>query len=674
MSKTNFKQIDADSVNAIRFLSVDAVEKANSGHPGLPLDAAPMAYVLWSKYLKQNPKDSHWINRDRFVLSAGHGSAMLYSLLHLSGFDLTIDDLKAFRSLGSRTPGHPEVTLTDGVDCTTGPLGQGLGMSVGMAMAERHMANIYNKSGFPLIDHYTYALAGDGDLMEGISHEAASLAGHLKLGKLIVLYDSNNISLDGPTANAFTESEKGRFEAYGWQYLRVNDGNNLDEISAAIAEAKAHTSQPTIIEVKTTIGYGTPKQGTNAVHGAPIGAEGVQYARKFYSWKYKPFEIPENIYENYKEKITNPGQTSEKKWDKLVNSYKEKYPELYDDFEQGVKGSNPKDLTNSFPVSKEGESVATRNTSHQIIDVVSKKNPNFWGGSADLFSSNKTNSDDTKNFEPGSYKGRNVWFGVREFGEAAAVNGIALHGGSKVYGSTFFVFSDYMRNAVRLAAIQQLPVTFVYTHDSVAVGEDGRTHEPIEQLMSFRNMPNVNVIRPADANETVAAWQFALNSKQTPTVLVLTRQAVPTLKGTAKNKFENVSKGGYVVSSQKGNQPDGILIATGSEVHLAVEAQKKLQSENVDVSVVSLPSFELFDAQDNAYKEKVLPKEVTKRLSIEMGSTLGWEHYIGLNGTSLGINSFGASGKGPEIIKHFGFTPENIVKKFHSLEGAKLKQ
>lgn len=662
MNTKNFTEIDQKSVNAIRFLSIDAIEKANSGHPGLPLDAAPMAYVLWSQHMKQNPKDSKWINRDRFILSAGHGSAMLYSLLHFSGYKISLNDMKNFRQLGSNTPGHPEYSIVDGADCTTGPLGQGLAMSVGMAMAEKHLASIYNKPNMPLIDHFTFALTGDGCLMEGISHEAASLAGHLKLGKLIVLYDSNDVSLDGPTSMAFTEDEKQRFEGYGWQYLRVEDGNNLDEINAAITEAKAHTSQPTIIEIKTIIGYGTPEAGTNAVHGAPIGEKGLKYARDFYSWNYKPFEIPSDVYDNFKEKITVVGENAENEWKKMVKSYEKNYPKEYKQFDAGLRDQNSVDIEGIIPTSEAGESEATRNSSHRVINVISENNPNFWGGSADLFSSNKTNSDEADNFEPKNYRGNNIWYGVREFAEGAAMNGIALHGGTKTYSSTFFVFSDYMRSAVRLSAIQHLPVTYVYTHDSIAVGEDGLTHEPIEHLMSFRVMPNVNVLRPADANETVASWKIAIESKSTPTILVLSRQNLKTLPGGAK--YKEVSRGAYVVSSQKSKEPQGILIATGSEVNLALDAQAKLFEKGIDVSVVSMPSFELFEKQSDEYKEQVLPANVKKRMSIEMGATLGWERYVGSEGFALGIDQFGASGKGEILIKHFGFTVDNVVDKF----------
>ncbi|KRM88749.1 transketolase [Liquorilactobacillus vini DSM 20605] len=652
-------------MNAIRMLSFDAIEKANSGHPGLPMDAAPMAYVLWSRHLKIYPKQSKWFDRDRFILSAGHGSAMLYSLLHMAGYQVSIDDLKQFRQENSLTPGHPEVGHTDGVEATTGPLGQGLGMAVGMAMAEKHLEAIYNQSDLEIVNHYTYSIVGDGDLMEGISHEAASLAGHLKLGKLIVLYDSNDISLDGPTKMAFDDDAKQRFEGYGWQYLRVQDGNDLDEIDKALSEAKQEDQRPTIIEVKTIIGYGSPDQGTNKVHGAPLGESNVAATRKAYGWNYQPFEIPNEVYERFHELIIEKGKKSYEDWKDNFKSYEHEYPSLAGQFKAGltekVDFSWIKEVSNYH----EGTSAeASRVTGHKVISAISKYNPAFWGGSADLFSSNKTNADDTKAFEPANPKGRNIWFGVREFGQAAAINGIALHGGTRIYGSTFFVFSDYLRGALRLSALQHLPVTYVFTHDSIAVGEDGPTHEPIEQLMSLRAMPNVNVIRPADANEVIAAWQVALNADMTPTVLVLTRQALPVLPKTDKLADEGVKRGAYILSPAKKNVPDGILIATGSEVSLAYEAQKQLLNDGIDVSIVSMPSFELFEKQTNEYKEKVLPNSVSNRMSIEMGATLGWERYVGRNGVTIGINKFGASGNGPLITKHYGFNVENVVDQY----------
>ncbi|EAA0246147.1 transketolase, partial [Listeria monocytogenes] len=572
-----FDKTDQLGVNTIRTLSIEAVQKANSGHPGLPMGAAPMAYALWTKHLKVNPTTSrNWVDRDRFVLSAGHGSAMLYSLLHLSGYNVTIDDLKNFRQWDSKTPGHPEVHHTDGVEATTGPLGQGIAMAVGMAMAEAHLAATYNRDSFPIMDHYTYAICGDGDLMEGVSQEASSMAGHMKLGKLIVLYDSNDISLDGPTSKAFTENVGARYEAYGWQHILVKDGNDLDEIEAAIEAAKAETDKPTLIEVKTVIGYGAPKEGTSSVHGAPIGEEGITAAKAVYGWEYPDFTVPEEVTARFKETMIDEGQKAEAAWNEMFKNYEHAHPELAKQFKEAFANQLPEGWEQELPKYELGTSAASRVTSKETIQAISKVVPSFWGGSADLSASNNTMVAAEKDFEPGQYEGRNIWFGVREFAMAAAMNGIQLHGGSHVYGGTFFVFTDYLRPSIRLAALQKVPVTYVLTHDSVAVGEDGPTHEPIEQLASVRCIPNVHVIRPADGNETVAAWKIAMTSTETPTILVLSRQNLPVLEGTLEHASDSVQKGAYVLSPQKGEQPAGILIATGSEVNLAVEAQAKL--------------------------------------------------------------------------------------------------
>ena len=571
-----FDKTDQLGVNTIRTLSIEAVQKANSGHPGLPMGAAPMAYALWTKHLKVNPTTSrNWVDRDRFVLSAGHGSAMLYSLLHLSGYNVTIDDLKNFRQWDSKTPGHPEVHHTDGVEATTGPLGQGIAMAVGMAMAEAHLAATYNRDSFPIMDHYTYAICGDGDLMEGVSQEASSMAGHMKLGKLIVLYDSNDISLDGPTSKAFTENVGARYEAYGWQHILVKDGNDLDEIEAAIEAAKAETDKPTLIEVKTVIGYGAPKEGTSSVHGAPIGEEGITAAKAVYGWEYPDFTVPEEVAARFKETMIDEGQKAEAAWNEMFKNYEHAHPELAKQFKEAFANQLPEGWEQELPKYELGTSAASRVTSKETIQAISKVVPSFWGGSADLSASNNTMVAAEKDFEPGQYEGRNIWFGVREFAMAAAMNGIQLHGGSHVYGGTFFVFTDYLRPAIRLAALQKVPVTYVLTHDSVAVGEDGPTHEPIEQLASVRCIPNVHVIRPADGNETVAAWKIAMTSTETPTILVLSRQNLPVLEGTLEHASASVQKGAYVLSPQKGEQPAGILIATGSEVNLAVEAQDR---------------------------------------------------------------------------------------------------
>ncbi|MGY3724436.1 transketolase [Granulicatella balaenopterae] len=660
-----FDNIDQLAVDTVRTLSIDAIQAANSGHPGLPMGAAPMTYVLWSKYLKVNPKDSTWVDRDRFVLSAGHGSALLYSMLHLSGYDVTMDDLKNFRQLGSKTPGHPEVHHTDGVEATTGPLGQGFANAVGFAMAEAHLAETYNREGFPVVDHHTYALCGDGDLMEGVSYEAASLAGTLKLGKLVVLYDSNDISLDGPLNKSFNENVKGRFEAMGWQYIRVEDGNDLDAIAEAIEEAQGETEKPSIIEVKTIIGFGAPAAGTSKVHGAPLGEEGIAAAKANYGWEYDPFTVPEEVSHRFEKLLVKTGQEDQDEWVSLFEEYRAAYPELAEQFETSFQEEIAIDLAEVLPTYEEGTpALASRVTSQNAIQELGKALPNFWGGSADLSCSNNTMNKADQDFEATNYAGRNIWYGVREFAMGAALNGILLHGGTRSYVATFFVFSDYLKAAIRVAALSNLPGIYVFTHDSIAVGEDGPTHEPIEQLATFRSMPNVNVIRPADGNEVSAAWKTALEATDRPTVLVLTRQGLPVLPNTKETAFTNVAKGAYVISAQVGDTPEGILIATGSEVELAIRAQKELRTLGHDVSVVSMPSMNLFEEQDAEYIESVLPSSVRNRMSIEMAATFGWERYVGLDGVTIGIDRFGASGNGPTVMAEYGFTVENIVKNY----------
>lgn len=657
-----FDQIDELAVNTVRTLSIDAVQKANSGHPGLPMGAAPMAYALWTKYLKANPKNSRWVDRDRFILSAGHGSALLYSLLHLAGYDVSLDDLKQFRQFESNTPGHPEVHYTDGVEATTGPLGQGFANAVGMAMAEAHLAATYNRDQFSVVDHYTYFLTSDGDLMEGISHEAASLAGHLKLGKLIGLYDSNDISLDGPLDKAFSEDVKGRFEAYGWQHILVQDGNDLEAIAQAIEEARKETEKPTLIEIKTVIGFGASNAGTHKVHGAPLGAEGVAFAKQSYGWEYEDFYIPEEVQARFQETMIEKGQKTEEDWKALFEEYRQAYPELAQQFEDAQSGKLPEGWDEKLPVYEVGDKAkATRVTSSEAIQAIGEAVPFFWGGSADLSSSNNTMNKADQDFNADNYAGRNIWYGVREFAMGAAMNGITLHGGTKTYAGTFFVFTDYLRPSMRLAALSNLPVTYVMTHDSVAVGEDGPTHEPIEQLSSFRGMPNMNLIRPADGNESSAAWAVAMESEHTPTLLVLTRQGLPVLEGTKEKARAGVRRGGYVLSPAEGETPDGILIATGSEVQLAVAAQKQLKEEGIDVSVVSMPSTFLFEQQDEEYRASVLPLSARNRMSIEMGATWGWERYVGLDGFTYGLDRWGASGEGNQVTAALGFTTENIV-------------
>ncbi len=663
-----FDHIDQKAVNTIRTLSIDSINKAKSGHPGLPMGAAPMAYVLWTNYLKINPSTStNWVDRDRFILSAGHGSAMLYSLLHLSGYKVSIADLKQFRQWNSNTPGHPEVHHVDGVEATTGPLGQGISMAVGMAMAEAHLAATYNKPDHKIVDHHTYVLCGDGDLMEGVSQETSSMAGHMKLGKLIVLYDSNDISLDGPTSKSFTEDVGKRYEANGWQYILVEDGNDMDAISEAIETAKNEEGKPTLIEVKTIIGYGASKQGTAAVHGAPLGEEEAMKVKEFYGFdKEKSFYVPEDVKKIFKERITLKGQAEEDKWHALFANYKEEFPLLASQFEAACNDTLPHDWDAGLPVYDIGQGSASRVSSKETIHALSKVLPNFWGGSADLSSSNNTMVAGEKDFRPGQYEGRNIWFGVREFGMTCALNGIALHGGTKVYGGTFFVFVDYLRAALRLAAIQKTPITLVLTHDSIAVGEDGPTHEPVEQLSSVRSIPNVQLFRPADGNEVVAAWKIAITSKETPTVLALTRQNLPVIEGT-KEKAHLVAKGAYLLSPAKKEVPDGIIIATGSEVNLAIEAQKRLGLKGEDVAVVSMPSMEVFEQQDESYKEQVLPSDVPKRLVVEMGSSFGWDKYLGLKGKAVTIDRFGASAPADKILSEYGFTVENVVRVYKSI-------
>ncbi len=662
---TNIEQL---AINTIRTLSIDAIEKAKSGHPGLPMGAAPMAYALFTDFMNHSPKNSKWFNRDRFVLSAGHGSMLLYSLLHLCGYDVTIDDIKNFRQWKSRTPGHPEVLDTDGVEATTGPLGQGIAMAVGMAMAEAHLAAKYNRQGYPIIDHYTYSLVGDGDIMEGISHEAASLAGHLGLHKLIVLYDSNDISLDGDLNKAYSDDIKKRFEAYHWQVLRVDDGNDVEAIRDALRQAKENKTQPTLIEVKTIIGYGSPnKAGSSKAHGAPLGEEEVKLTKAYYGWSHEPFYVSEEVYAHFKEKVQQRGEQLESEWNELFQSYKEAYPQLASELELAINNELPEDYAKDVPVYEAGKDVlATRVASSDAINTFAKTVPYLFGGSADLASSNNTMIKDADDFQKDNYAGRNIWFGVREFAMGAMLNGMALHGGLKVYGGTFFVFSDYLRPAIRLSALMKTPVTYVFTHDSIAVGEDGPTHEPVEHLASFRAMPNVSVIRPADANETIAAWQLALESKDKPTLLVLTRQGLPTLDVPLEKVREGVRKGAYVISDAK-ERIDAILIATGSEVNLAIEAQKELYKQNIDVRVVSMPSWDLFEKQPDSYKEEVLPSSIEKRMSIEMASSLGWERYVGKDGKILSVDKFGASAPGNIVVKEYGFSVENVVNEVKDL-------
>ncbi|AMF86083.1 transketolase [Streptococcus mutans] len=648
------------SVNAIRFLGVDAIEKSKSGHPGVVMGAAPMAYSLYTKHLRINPSQPNWINRDRFVLSAGHGSMLLYALLHLSGFeDISIDEIKNFRQWGSKTPGHPEYGHTVGVDVTTGPLGQGISMAVGLAQAERFLAAKYNREGYPIFDHYTYVIAGDGDFMEGVSGEASSYAAKQNLDKLIVLYDSNDICLDGETNDAFTESVRARYDAYGWHTILVEDGNNIEAIGLAIEEAKA-AGKPSLIEIKTVIGYGAPtKGGTNAVHGAPLGAEEAAATRKALNWGYAPFEVPQEVYDDFKENVADRGEAAYDAWSNLVGEYRQAYPKEAREVDAIIDGKDPVEIKEAdFPVYENGFSQATRNSSQDAINAAADVLPNFLGGSADLAHSNMTYIKADGLQDADHPLNRNIQFGVREFAMAAVLNGMALHGGLRVYGGTFFVFSDYLKAAVRLSALQGVPVTYVFTHDSIAVGEDGPTHEPIEHLAGLRATPNLVVFRPADARETQAAWHYALTSQNTPTALVLTRQNLDVEAGSS---FTSVAKGAYV-TYETDSDFNTILLASGSEVNLAVKAAKELEAQGEKVRVVSVPSTELFDEQSAAYKEAILPNSVRRRVAIEMAASQPWYKYVGLDGAVIGIDKFGASAPAAQVIENYGFTVDNVVK------------
>lgn len=652
--------IEKMSVNAIRVLAADAVQKANSGHPGLPLGSAAMAYELWANHMNHNPADPKWFNRDRFILSGGHGSTLLYSLLHLFGYGLTKEDLAQFRQWGSLTPGHPEYGHTVGVEATTGPLGAGMGMAVGMAVAEAHLAAVFNKENFPVVDHYTYVLGGDGCMMEGISSEAFSLAGTLGLSKLIVLYDSNKISIEGGTDIAFTEDVKKRFEAFGFQTLVVEDGNNIEEIGKAIEEAKADKTRPTMITVKTKIGFGCPaKEGKASAHGEPLGVDNVAALKENLGWpSQEPFYVPDEVYANYKEKAKK-GAAAEEAWNKLFDDYCKAYPEmkkLWDEYFD--ENAADKVLEDENFWSYEDKPQATRNISGVQINKLKNILPNFMGGSADLAPSTKTYMSDMGDFSKDNYAGRNMHFGVRELAMTAIGNGMMLHGGLRAFVSTFFVFSDYVKPMARLSAIMGVPLTFVLTHDSIGVGEDGPTHEPIEQLAMFRSLPNFTVYRPCDATETAAAWAYAVTSKKTPTALVLTRQNLPQIKGSSKDAL----KGAYIIADSEKSVPDAILIASGSEVSLAVDAKAELMKDGIDVRVVSMPSMDVFDQQSDEYKESVLPKSVRKRVAIEALSDFGWGKYVGLDGAYVTMHGFGASAPAAALFKEFGFTVDNVVK------------
>ena len=656
--------IDTMSVNAIRVLSADAVQNANSGHPGLPLGAAAMAYELWAKHMKHNPANPKWANRDRFVLSGGHGSMLLYSLLHLFGYGLTSEDLSQFRQDGSLTPGHPEYGHTVGVEATTGPLGAGMAMAVGMAMSEAHLAAKFNKEGYPIVDHYTFALGGDGCMMEGITSEAMSLAGTLGLGKLIVLYDSNKISIEGDTDIAFTEDVKKRFESYGFQTLVVEDGNNLEEIGAAIEAAKADLTRPSMITIKTKIGYGSPREGMASAHGEPLGVDNVKSLREKLGWSSETaFEVPEEIYENYKA-IAKKNALVEDEWNKLFDSYCKANPDMKKLWDLYHDVNAAKHLLNDEAFWAYDEKAdATRNLSGQVINRIKDHLPNFIGGSADLSPSTKTLMKDEGSFSKDNYGGRNLHFGVRELAMAGIGNGMTLHGGLRPYVSTFFVFSDYMKPMARLAALMEIPITYVLTHDSIGVGEDGPTHEPIEQLAMLRAMPNFTIYRPADATEVIAAWYYAITSTNRPTALVLSRQNLPQLEGSSKEAL----KGAYIISDSKKDTPDAIIIGTGSEVQLGIGAQEELLKEGIDARVVSMPSMDVFEEQSDEYKESILPKSVRARVAVEALSSFGWDKYVGLDGAIVAMNSFGASAPANILFEKFGFTVDNVVKAVKSV-------
>jgi transketolase len=647
---------DEKRINTIRMLSIDAVQKANSGHPGLPLGAAAIGYTIWSRHLRYDARDPHWFNRDRFVLSAGHGSMLLYSLIYLAGLGLGLDDIKAFRQLHSRTPGHPEARQTPGVEVTTGPLGQGLANAVGLAIAEAHLAAVFNREE-KICDHYTYCLASDGDMMEGVASEAASLAGHLALAKLVVLYDDNHVSLAGPTAVTFDEDVNERFEAYGWRTVKIDEehSSDVDTIDRAITEAKRQSERPTLISVRTTIGLGSPRAGTYQAHGEPLGAEGVKKTKEHFGWPTEPdFIVPEDVLAFWRERADENAKVR-KAWSDTYARYKQRHPELAADLERRLSGKLPPSL--HWPsFTPENGNVATRDAGGTVMNAIAKDLPELMGGSADLDPSTKTYLKDAGDFEPGSYAGRNIHFGVREHGMGAIANGIQAHGALFPFTATFFNFLDYMKPAVRLAALNKSRIVFIFTHDSVFLGEDGPTHEPIEQLASLRAVPGLVTLRPADALETLEAWKVAIRPDTGPYCLVLTRQKVPFLG--ARNA--DVARGAYVLRDSSAT-PDLILIATGSEVSLAVDAAKLLEAKGTAVRVVSMPSWELFDAQDEAYRESVLPRSVRARMSIEAAATLGWSKYVGEHGLAYGIDRFGASAPAAAIAEEYGFTPERVA-------------
>jgi transketolase len=659
-------KIDEICINTIRTLSMDAVQKANSGHPGAPMGLAPAGYVLWTRVMKHNPKNPGWLDRDRFVLSGGHASMLLYSLFHLSGYDVTLDDIKKFRQWGSKTPGHPEFGHTPGVETTTGPLGQGFANAVGMAMAERHLAARFNRKGYEIVDHFTYMMCGDGDMMEGISSEAASLAGHLGLGRLICIYDDNKISIEGSTEITFTEDVALRFKAYNWHILKVDDGNDIDAIFNALQKAKAETERPSLIVLRTHIAFGSPnKQDTADAHGAPLGEEEVRLTKKVLGVPEEPsFFIPEQALDRFR-KCIQAGKQAEARWQENYQAYSKEYPDLTKQWVDAMSGFLTPGWDDKIPEFSAADApIATRAASGKVLNAIADKVPTLIGGSADLAPSNKTYMDTSREFQNHAYEGRNIRFGVREHAMGGIMSGMFLHHGLRPYGGTFLVFADYMRPAIRAASLMNLPIIYVFTHDSIAVGEDGPTHQPVEQLASLRAIPGLTVIRPADASETAQAWRYAVKNTRGPVALILSRQKLPVLN---PDTIENgLTDGAYILADCEG-KPDIILIATGSEVHIALEARKRLALENIAARVVSMPSWELFEKIPQEYKDRVLLPDVTVRLAIEAGSPMGWEHYVGNRGAIIGMNGFGASAPGGTVMKQFGFTPENIVQKAMAL-------
>ncbi|MDH3674331.1 MAG: transketolase [Anaerolineae bacterium] len=657
--------LDQMCVNTIRFLAADAVEKAQSGHAGTPMGAAPIAYVLWSRFLKHSPRQPDWVNRDRFILSSGHASMMLYALLHLTGYELSLAELKNFRQWGSLTPGHPEYRHTPGVEITTGPLGQGFANAVGIAMAEAHLAARYNMPGLPpIVDHHTYVLASDGDLMEGVASEAASLAGHLCLGRLICLYDDNHVTIEGFTALAFTEDRVARFQAYGWHVQRIADANDLQSVAAAIEAAQAVTDRPSLIAIQSTIGYGSPsKQGTSAAHSGALGVEDLLAAKKNLGWPVtEPFHVPIEVREHFQAAV-EMGRKQVAEWQSRFDNYRENYPSEAAEFERIMRGELPPDWEDHLPTFEANtHGIATRKVNAPLINSLAPVISELMGGSADLAPSNITLIESSEDFAAGCYQGRNLRFGVREHAMGSIINGLAVHGGVLPYGATYFTFYDYMRPAVRLGAMMKLRIIYVFTHDSIAVGEDGPTHQPVEQLFGLRSVPNLTVIRPCDANEASEAWRLAILNSQGPTCLVLSRQNLPVLDRQTYAPAYGVQKGAYVLSEAEGGQPGLILIATGSEVHVALKAQSQLATMGLKTRVVSMPSWELFARQPQSYKDNVLPPDVKARLAIEAGSTLGWERWVGQEGAIIGLDRFGISAPYQKLLEELGFTGENVVK------------